>query len=379
MKKLMNIAKEKGTPLFVFSSETFKQNYLKLSELLPGVKHHFALKSLPHKDCINIIHELNGYMDLATRGEIDLVLGTAPELLNHSIVTHPIKSNEDLLYFKENGIRTIVVDNISELRKILPYRNFFDVLIRIAFSNDHARFDLSKKFGTPPEEVIELIQHAMDWNINVIGCCFHVGSQMDTPDMHVNAIQSCYYLYQKIELLFNFKFKILDIGGGFPAQYHEHDISIEAFCKPIKAALDEYFSDMEVWSELGRCLTANTGISVTKVVGKTIKNGIVWYYLDDGVYGLFSAKFFDYAQFIPSPIVSRNNFVTRSVLSGPTCDSIDVIAEDVLLPEMEIGDYMYCKIMGAYTWATRTDFNLCNPINWIDQELISTSKAPVLL
>ena len=124
MKKLLNIAKEKGTPLFVFSSETFKQNYLKLSELLPGVKHHFALKSLPHKDCINIIHELNGYMDLATRGEIDLVLGTAPELLNHSIVTHPIKSNEDLLYFKENGIRTIVVDNISELRKILPYRNF---------------------------------------------------------------------------------------------------------------------------------------------------------------------------------------------------------------------------------------------------------------
>jgi ornithine decarboxylase len=47
----------------------------------------------------------------------------------------------------------------------------------------------------------------------------------------------------------------------------------------------------------------------------------------------------------------------RSVLAGPTCDSIDVIAEDALLPPLEIGDLVLGRQMGAYTLATASEFN----------------------
>ncbi|MBV8853244.1 MAG: hypothetical protein JOY91_07580, partial [Sinobacteraceae bacterium] len=46
-----------------------------------------------------------------------------------------------------------------------------------------------------------------------------------------------------------------------------------------------------------------------------------------------------------------------AVLAGPTCDSIDVIAENLLLPQLQAGDLIVGRAMGAYTWACATDFN----------------------
>lgn len=44
-------------------------------------------------------------------------------------------------------------------------------------------------------------------------------------------------------------------------------------------------------------------------------------------------------------------------MAGPTCDSIDVIAEDINLPELQVGDLIVGRMMGAYTWASATEFN----------------------
>ncbi len=46
-----------------------------------------------------------------------------------------------------------------------------------------------------------------------------------------------------------------------------------------------------------------------------------------------------------------------SVLAGPTCDSIDVIAENLMLPALKAGDLIVGRNMGAYTWASASEFN----------------------
>jgi len=46
-----------------------------------------------------------------------------------------------------------------------------------------------------------------------------------------------------------------------------------------------------------------------------------------------------------------------SVLAGPTCDSIDVIDENLELPRLEVGDLVLGRSMGAYTWASASEFN----------------------
>jgi len=91
-------------------------------------------------------------------------------------------------------------------------------------------------------------------------------------------------------------------------------------------------------------------------MGKAKRDGRWWYYLDDGLYGSYSGQLFDHAKY---PVVALRQDGERmpSVLAGPTCDSIDVIDENILLPELEVGDLLVGRMMGAYTWASATDFN----------------------
>ena len=97
-------------------------------------------------------------------------------------------------------------------------------------------------------------------------------------------------------------------------------------------------------------------LSITRITGKTRRGDTDWYYVDDGVYGSYSGQIFDHATY---PLqVFREGPTRRSVIAGPTCDGIDVIAEDIQLPEMQIGDLVIGHQMGAYTAATRTRFNL---------------------
>jgi ornithine decarboxylase len=95
-------------------------------------------------------------------------------------------------------------------------------------------------------------------------------------------------------------------------------------------------------------------------MGKSERFGRMWYYLDDGLYGSFSGKLYDHCDypFIPLSRIEGSAGPERlSVVSGPTCDSIDVMYNDIMLPDMQPGDLVVGPMMGAYTWASATEFN----------------------
>ena len=91
-------------------------------------------------------------------------------------------------------------------------------------------------------------------------------------------------------------------------------------------------------------------------MGRARREGHWWYYLDDGMYGSYSGQLFDHARYPVEPLRAGAERLP-SVLAGPTCDSIDVIAENLMLPPLKIGDLVIGRAMGAYTWACATDFN----------------------
>jgi ornithine decarboxylase len=96
-------------------------------------------------------------------------------------------------------------------------------------------------------------------------------------------------------------------------------------------------------------------VLATKVMGKSKRSGVWWYYLDEGVYGSFSGKMYDHADY---PLfTSRVGPKHNSVLAGPTCDSIDVLYENIALPELQIGDVLLFESMGSYTTASASNFN----------------------
>src|SRR5271163_3239668 len=149
---------------------------------------------------------------------------------------------------------------------------------------------------------------------------------------------------------------ILDIGGGFPVDYLHRCVPIEEFCAPIRVALKELPPATRVIAEPGRYISAPSAISVTSVMGRALRDNRWWYYVDDGLYGSYSGQVYDHATYPVEALVPEGR-TYPSVLAGPTCDSIDVINEHLELPKLDVGDLVVGREMGAYTWASASEFN----------------------
>jgi ornithine decarboxylase len=250
-----------------------------------------------------------------------------------------------------------VVDNVWELEKFVEYRHRVGLLVRVSFPNPNTPIDLSRKFGCRENEVPLLIQKAQSLGLHVKGLSFHAGSQCPDSGNHVHAIEQCTKIIDEVYQCSGKLLSVLDIGGGFPVEYTQPVMDIETFCAPIREALKALPGHMQIIAEPGRYLSAPAMKAVSSVMGKAKRGDSVWYYLDDGVYGSYSGLLFDHATY-PLTIFSDINEREEAVLAGPTCDSIDVIAENVNIPPLLIGDIVVGHQMGAYTSATSTNFNL---------------------
>jgi ornithine decarboxylase len=148
----------------------------------------------------------------------------------------------------------------------------------------------------------------------------------------------------------------LDIGGGFPVDYSGQSLAIEEYCAPIRSALESLEPNVRVIAEPGRYIAAPAAIAVSSVMGRALREGRWWYYLDDGLYGSYSGQIYDHAKY-PIEALAAPGQSYPSVLAGPTCDSIDVISENLDLPKLDVGDLIVGRAMGAYTWASASEFN----------------------
>jgi ornithine decarboxylase len=353
--QIRRLVAEFGSPLLIVDCARVRTQYRKLKRALPGVDLHYALKPLPHAAVVRTVLDEGGWLDLATTGEVQLVqrIGGDPGRCIH---THPIKRDSDIRNALEFGVRVFVADNPDEVRKFRSYAGKAALLLRVSFRNPGAVCDLSRKFGCDPEHALELARLAAGLGIDVQGFSFHVGSQAADALKHVEAIEACAVLLaaarrQKLGTL-----DTLDIGGGFPIEYTQRVTDIGRFCAPIRAALAKLPKRIRVIAEPGRYIAGPVAIGVATVMGLASREGHRWYYLDDGLYGSYSGQLYDHAAY-PVEALRSGGTLYPSVLAGPTCDSIDVIAENLMLPQLKCGDLLIGRSMGAYTWASATDFN----------------------
>jgi ornithine decarboxylase len=353
--EIRRLVKEFGSPLVILDCERVRVQYRKLRKALPGVDLHYALKPMPHPSVVNTIIAEGGFLDLATTGEVQLVerLGVAPERCIH---THPIKREQDIVNAIRFGVRTFVADNPDEVRKFARHKDNAELLLRVSFRSPGAVCDLSRKFGCDPEDLLALARLAADLGIGVRGLSFHVGSQARDSAKHVEALQACAKLLAAARKEKLGAFDTLDIGGGFPIDYGQPVEDIGRFCAPLRAALGKLPKRIRVIAEPGRYIVGPSAIGVASVMGRARREGHWWYYLDDGLYGSYSGQMFDHARYPVEPLRNGEERLP-SVLAGPTCDSIDVIAENLMLPELETGDLIVGRAMGAYTWASASEFN----------------------
>jgi len=354
-----HLAQTHGTPLLVLEPHLVARRLRQMQSALAGVDVHYAVKALPHPVVLSTIAICGGGFDVATRGEVDLLRSLGLPM-HRCIHTNPIKKPADIDHAYAAGIRTFVVENLAEVQKFAGRPSDVEVLVRLAFRNPTAKSDLSSKFGVAPADAELLVKHVLAAGVTFAGFSFHVGSQSSSIEPFRRALQETVGIASHVRDTLGVPARVIDIGGGFPVSYREDEPPIE----DIGAVVDEVLGDgrdaFTLLCEPGRFLVADCMTLLSSVVGTAERDGQLWHYLDDGLYGSYSNVM---TEDVHPPILALGEFTGPEpalepvTLAGPTCDSADVIARSYPMPNLGVGDVVVSPMMGAYTAVTSSRFN----------------------
>lgn len=371
----MQEARKEQTPCVICKLSIMKKEFLEMKKGYPHADIYYAVKSNPGLPGLKMLKELGSCFDIASRGELDMVLGIGvePERLSFG---NTIKKSEDIAYAYSKGVRKYASDSEMDILKIAENAPGSDVFVRILLpGSTTADWPLSRKFGCSPDMAVELIKLAKSKGLNPIGISFHVGSQQRDTDAWDSALKTASGVFSACEKFEDGKepihLTLINTGGGLPGRYVVPTPEKEVYVKEINKAIVKYFgdgenprSDMKFIMEPGRSLAANCGILVSQVIMATQKDRASedrWVYLDCGVFGgLYETigeclRYPLYLEKKDGSVASLGDDAVPTIIAGPTCDSMDIIYEEnkVMLPSnIQEGDRLIFLTTGAYTGST---------------------------
>ena len=350
---------------YIINLGALTDSYNNWLRLLPNVKPYYAVKCNPNPVILDALASLDCNFDCASENEMKMVIEITKDP-SRIIFANPCKMSSQIRYARANDVDLMTFDCEEELYKIKLYHPYAKLVLRLAVDDSKSRCKFNKKFGCKLSQVEELLNIVKTLKLAVIGFSFHVGSGCSSADTFYSAIQECRKAYE-IAAKIGIDISIIDIGGGFPGI--DRDIKFEDTAKRINDAMTDFFYDelekgsIQFIAEPGRYFAESSHTLVLNVIGK--KNvideetgeKIIVYYLNDGIYGSFGCIYFDHNNPTILPFNERNDKVHKSRLFGPTCDSIDLISNEIMLPELAIGEWVYVENFGAYTVASSSNFN----------------------
>jgi ornithine decarboxylase len=363
--QLQELAKTHGTPLFIIDHDELRSNYAIFKENLPRVQAYYAVKANPDSVIVKTLFEAGASFDVSSIAEFNIAFDNIkdlPEQEQHQwiwdniIYANPIKAEETLAELdKYQPLMTF--DNREEVFKIRDHAPNSRVVLRLRVSNAGAMVELSSKFGASHDEALDLIFEAVNAGLTVAGLSFHVGSQTTNFENYMQAINMAALIFKEVKERGYDQMDLLDIGGGFPAPYDESVKPFSELAKRINTELDRLIPEnIKIIAEPGRFMVATAATAVSKIIGKAVRHGKLCYYIDDGVYHTFSGVIFDHCQYHFDAF--KEGPTQICTVFGPTCDGLDVISMTEELPEdLERGDLLSSKNIGAYSGATSTYFN----------------------
>jgi ornithine decarboxylase len=332
--------------------------------LLPEVHPFYAMKCNPNPIVLEVLASLGASFDCASENEIKLAMEVTndPERI---IFANPCKMSSQIRYARANDVNLMTFDCEEELYKIKLYHPYARIVLRLAVDESCSACKFNCKFGCNLDQIKELLNIAKTLKLDIVGFSFHVGSGCKSADKFYEAIGMCKRA-QDIAAELGIVIRLIDIGGGFPGV--DGDITFESIANSINKGIHEFFGGSsevnrpKFIAEPGRFFVQASHTLVLNVIGKKteITDGgdkRIVYYLNDGVYGSFNCIYFDHNQPIILPFNERDGKLHLSRIFGPTCDSIDLISDNVLLPELAVGEWMYVEGFGAYTIAASSSFN----------------------
>jgi ornithine decarboxylase len=350
------------TPFLVTDLRMLTEQIRRFRAALPRVQPFYAVKCNSTPEVARTALAAGAGFEVASLGELRLLqdVGVAPADVLYS---NTVKPASHIAAAAADGLWRFAFDSEGELHKIARGAPGSAVYVRVRVDDSSSVFPLSRKFGAEAHEARALLNVARGLGLIPYGITFHVGSQCTSTSAWVRAIASAGRMMRQLRND-GIEIEMLDIGGGFPARYGDPVPTIGQLGAVIDHALDELLPYVPalVAAEPGRHLVAETAVMVASVLGREVRAGEEWLYLDVGAYnGLMETQ----------QTVGRWRFPLWSsrpdhayaphipfTVTGPSCDSSDTMFYGVSLPEtLTEGDRLYVASAGAYTLSYASRFN----------------------
>lgn len=361
--QLLSIAKEFGTPLYVYDASTIQHQYKKLKNAFNGrhVKLHYAMKALNNVNILRLLKNEGAGLDAVSIEEVYLALraGFKPQDIMY---TPNCVAYSEILEAIELGVH-INIDNLSILEKF--GKDFGDSIPCCIRLNPHIMAGgnlnisvghIDSKFGISIHQLRHIERIMKHYRIKVVGLHMHTGSDIIDADVFLRGAD---LLFEASAFFPDLNF--MDFGSGFKVAYKEGDIvsDIEIIGKKISDSFDKfcqsYGRELELWFEPGKFVVSDAGkllveVNVVKQTTSTVFAGV-----NSGQNHLIRPMFYNAYHRIENISHPKGEKKLYSVV-GYICES-DTLGHDRMLNEVREGDILSISNAGAYGITMSNNYN----------------------
>ncbi len=354
------------TPFYAYDRSLITQRVAELRKALPKAIHlHYAIKANPMPAVVQHLSGLTDGLDVASLGEMRVALDTG---INPDTVSFagPGKNDTELRAAVAAGV-IVNLESEGEMERLvqqgeaLSLRPVVSVRVNPDFELKTAGMKMGggpKPFGVDAERVPAMLKRIGELDLDFKGFHIFSGSQNLRPEAIIEAQTKTFELALRLAEHAPCPIRWLNIGGGFGIPYFpgEQRLDLQPIADNLESLLEQYrpsFTEAEVVIELGRYLVGEAGIYICEVIDKkksrgetyVITNGGLHHHLAvSGNFGQVLRK--NYPVTVGNRIVSTETETTHVV--GPLCTPLDILANRVELPPVQIGDLVCIYQSGAY-------------------------------
>jgi diaminopimelate decarboxylase len=390
------VAREFGTPTYVYSESTILDHYARLDTALAAIDHLicYAVKANSNRAILKLFANAGAGFDIVSGGELFRVLaaGGDPAKCTFAGVG---KSRDEIEYALEQGVYSFNVESEAELDSIEHIARAKKMRAPIALRvnpdvDPHTHQYIStgsqeNKFGIALDHIDAVYERAARMrNVEIVGAQMHIGSQITEAKPFASAIEKVTALVR--ELKSKYRIKFFSVGGGMGIIYrralesgsgkwwHDHGpacagsaFSVRDYADAIVPPLREM--DLRILIEPGRFIVGNAGVLLTRVryikqtgrkkfaVVDAGMNDLIRPALYQSYHEIVPCRASAVADADPSMSMSKGKSLEKIDIVGPVCESGDFFALDREMPEVHEGDLLAIMSAGAYGFVMASNYN----------------------
>ena len=366
------IASEYGTPVYVYNEEIIRKSMETVEGVITKYPYtaNYSVKANTNIEILKLALEEGLNCDAMSPGEITLLLkaGFPPEKI--FFVSNNVAA-EEMQFAIDQGV-IVSLDSLDQLDRFGQINPGGRCAVRInpgvgaGHSEKVITAGKKTKFAIAEEDIDKIFEIVDKYDLKIVGINQHIGSGFLDPKPYIDAVTNLLRIADRFDNL-----EFIDFGGGYGIPYHKLDdekpFPMEDFKVKLEPVLDEFvqrYGKTPLFkSEPGRYCVAEGSVILSRVQAIKVNAGIKYVGCDTGMNTLIRPAMYDSYHDIEvirdGKVVDRdgNNDMETVNVSGPICETGDLIAKGRLLPKAKTGDLLAILDTGAYGYAMASSYN----------------------